>query len=1132
MAIDTSFLDAPDEVDTSFLDDPDEIDTSFLDAPESRPNVTIGNALSGAGKLLEGDMVSGALSAVPGFGPILSAGYRGYQNWDEQTEDEKASFKGITVPAAGTALAAPFLGPSVLGGGIAGGLKATGASMLLGAGGRTAASMAEGEDFGDALYQSTVESPGMAAFDAALGPVGFGAYSKIAGAVTPTAVKTGLRTTGSAAKDKLLRLKDDGLGPLHRGIETVFDKGGEYIFDPVARALTAGKRRVVGEDTIKRATSWLASKGALNTRKIKYQEGTVSPTGFDSPVVVEDPFAGDLIEAAIENQRQIVGASEELAGGDAGKIYKQIQDDIATNEKILRKKMPKDPTEAAILKQEQIAAKEALDALKETKKDFQIAEFGSELDPTGSRINPGSAPEPQPASPKRVISEQQEQATATREEVGRITRGEVPSLRAASPVLAKLARESEGATATLAESGARSFIHRAQIIQAIEGKGGQRLKQTLGKVQGEEKASKIFLALNERDPAAQKKLLAALSDEGQQAFHEIANLMDTMLRTKRKAGIKQVISQKQLKDLLMEGRKVSPEKLEKFKLANDLGDEWTVENVELLMKLSRSPNAKGMMDTAYRMGARVLDTGDVLMDLLKRESYVPHLKAKSMTDESLREMVLRNKPELKFDKEKLNDILKNVGQRDITEFSRPVGNLADIETDIEVVLLQMLQDDAMTIANAAAWGGVPTRVLKAEAGDHASGLGHMGEAASKLDAYLPDDWRRKATNQALTRAYQKEVTEESKLLRRGTRLISDIALTQSFLTSMTEVGKSIWAVGGPRAWARGVAYINDNPHLTGLFEEFGAVQAPVAELLKKHIDQAGGRGMPLELMGKMERWLRGPGSYGNVDVIVRNAQQFGDLMQAAIKSGEKVEFTPRMLKEASEIFPTMSPRAAAERLGTEWIAGNGSLGRELMGEGLQNLVRRQFYTTAIGFIGDSMQSSAGAVALQYKPFLLQALKHIGNDVVQPMYQGAKTGDMDLMGMGVNRLAGIAAYSAAPVAAAQLIKDGISGRWGEDDYAEKYLGRVLKLYAGTTLGIAGDAAAAGVQLASGSTRGVSDLLQIPAASIGGGVFEDVLSITHGNAPAGVRGAINLGAGLVDPRLGWLKGTSNVIRNAED
>jgi hypothetical protein len=1137
MAIDTSFLDAPDEVDTSFLDDPDEIDTSFLDAPESRPNVTIGNALSGARKLLpqtDGGFYQGV------FGPILGTAMSAAAYWDDQTEDEKASTKGITAPALATAAAAPFLGPSVLGGGIAGGLKATGLSMLLGAGGRTAASMAEGEDFGDALYQSTVESPGMAAFDAALGPVGFGAYSKIAGAVTPTAVKTGLRTTGSAAKDKLLGLKDTSLDLLHRGTETVFDKGGEYIFDPVARALTAGKRRVAGEDTIKRATSWLASKGALNTRKIKYQEGTVSPTGFDSPVVVEDPFAGDLIDRAVENRKRIFGAADELDDAESAKLYRQINDDIKENERILKARKPKDPTEAAILKQQKQDAAEALKALKEQKKQFQIEKFGAELDPTGKPTGTKSAPdaEPPPLTPKRVISQNQEAAEETRGMFRDFFMGGIASMRAASPALARLAQSSEGALSDLAASGGRAFIFRTQVLQAVEGKGGQRLKQILKNVHGEEKASKIFLALNERDPAAQKKLLAALSDEGQQAFHEIANLMDTMWRTKRKAGIKQVISQKQLKDLLMEGRKVSPEKLEKFKLANELGDEWTVENVQLLMKYVNDPASKAFIDTAYRLGAEGAETGGIIMDLLKRESYVPHFKAKSMDDASLRQLILRNNPELTLEPRKVDEILKNMGQRNITEYSRPVGNLKDIETDIEVVLLQMLEDDAMTIANAASFGGTPGRALRSDSGDFSGGLGQIGEAGVRLKASLPEGLERDATNQALTRIYQKEVGQEAKHKRALTRTVSNLALTQSALTSMTEVGKSLWTVGGPRAWARGVAYVNDNPHLAGLFEEFGATQAPIMDLIARESTTLGkfaddtARGMPMELMGRMERWLRGPGGYGNVDVIVRNAQKAGDLMQAAIKSGEKVEFTPRMLKEASEIFPTMSPHAAADRLGTEWIAGNGSLGRELIGEGLQNLVRRQFYTTQIGLIGEAMQGSGGAIITQYKPFMIQATKHVWNDIVQPIAQGARTGDMDLMGMGVNRLAGLAAYSIPPVMASQLIKDGISGRWGEDDYAEKYLMRVMKLYTGTTTGMFGDAVSATVQLGTGSTRGIEDITQIPALSIGSGLVKDLARGTfQGDIPAAIRGFSNLGAATIDPRLGYLKGGANLAKNLD-
>jgi len=93
-------------------------------------------------------------------------------------------------------------------------------------------------------------------------------------------------------------------------------------------------------------------------------------------------------------------------------------------------------------------------------------------------------------------------------------------------------------------------------------------------------------------------------------------------------------------------------------------------------------------------------------------------------------------------------------------------------------------------------------------------------------------------------------------------------------------------------------------------------------------------------------------------------------------------------------------------------------------------------------------------------------------------------------------------------------------------------RVMKLYTGTTTGMFGDAVSATVQLGTGSTRGIEDITQIPALSIGSGLAQDLSrGLTQGDIPAAIRGFSNLGAATIDPRLGYLKGGANLAKNLD-
>ena len=1149
---------------------PDRLSQLPDEAPAG-PEVSWGNAWSGAQKLLdhgEGPMgwASKAMAADPtGAGKIASLAYRGYSNWDDQTEDEKASYRGVTAPAAASALLSPIIAPAKGAGALAVG-GYTLAQMALGAGVRTAANIAEGDELGDAVYDATIGSPGAAAFDAVLGPVGSGKYSELAGALNDyTGGQAGgalLNAGGVAVRGAkslgrgTLEVADGIAGGTKFVAKTItpqvardtWDKawvevgkgvgwGGKQIRDMRSAYVESGTLRnlrgrkhgsiIGGHDPLGEFLHRVGERGYLDSSQGRYHADGV-PVNAN---LQRGDSAGDIapsdsvyspgqISEAVRLRTAIEQELDDLPIVATRKKRNQL---IAANQaerKRIRDYKKTDDYKKRS-KEEKKAIREGLEKnLAEMKETLE--KFNEENFPGGKFAYGGEGQRWTPNDPLAELPElpsHHETAARITSTVGDFLRGDVPSARSAVVLLKNAAA---GDTAAASELGSMAIHAREGALRGVEAQAKREVYEALQIPDADDlKTRLVTKVLRTKTPEQLEKLLednpAANKDTLMESVAKVRQMQDKIFWTKRAAGVKQDISVPELLDRILvesDTKKLTQEAIDGWleqQSMKDLIGVWTPEYLTRLNKLANNPRGAAFIKEAE--GNEYLnDSGSLILDVLHRRDY-GFRELRKRTDETTEEMLKRTHPAM--DPAEMEVMLKNQGQRDIKEFTRRAKNADDFTDDLEKILITQVTDDAATIANAAGFGGQTAPLRSAANSGQGGRLGEVGSTFGRLINELPKGPAKDSADMAATRMYQREVGEDAKRYRNLSSMVSNSFLTKSALTSATEVGKSIWAVGGIRAWARGKAYVSQHPELMDLFEDYGAKRAPIVQLLVQSqgdVSRLGDApGLPMELMGRVEEWLRSGGSVGSIDMIVRTAEKAGKVLK------DRGDFDRRLLREASEIFPTKTPEQAAEYLGTQWNSTSNSMGlpAALVGEGVANLARRHFYTTSTGFAAEAMQTPGGAVAVQYKPFLVAAMRHLKTDIFDVLREAHQHKDAGLRNLGLNRLAGLLAYTMPAATGAVLIGDVIDGRMFTDpDYTDKVMGRVFQKYAATAGGGAGEIVS---KVAGGQ---VEDLFEIPLVGfLGQAVGGTAEAVTEGDISKGV-GALSTALSAFDPRVNWI------------
>ena len=628
--------------------------------------------------------------------------------------------------------------------------------------------------------------------------------------------------------------------------------------------------------------------------------------------------------------------------------------------------------------------------------------------------------------------------------------------------------------------------------------------------------SAFFLALD-GDEAAEK----SLKEGSQEALRLMRGLMKQTHDMKVRAGVKQSVDMDTLGFIFSEEGKEYLGKLQAGTLsgAKVLPDALNEKAFRRLAGADRDRFAQVARDMGLQPDPKA--PGKILLPVLPRENYAPHItKPYPRAYYENPEGFLKERYPGKSAAE-IDQMVNGGGRRAIMSYARFGDELDNLETDIPRMLESMMRNDGEMIANAATWGGDEALAMASAFGDFAASSKPVGNAANAFLNALPTGKAKEAARAMMTRKYNKEVSEMSRMGRTLTGGVSNSLLTYAGLTSLAETHKGLWAVGGLKAAMKGRAYVADvgQSNIDELWAQSGAATNPVADLvsnitsrerqsvlgaLKKQSKFAAGweATEPLEIMARTERALRETVSYGNLDFIrttAKRAAAQADTWEKAGKSGPR--FSKRVMKEASEIFPAeTSGEAAAARLATEFKASGGKMSKDIYMEGIGNLTQRQFYTTAVGFIGDAMKSSGGSVLFQYKPFLLQAGKHFYQDIIDPIIKGSKPSNWGsgLATLGYGRLARAVPAAGAAAGASSGLRLAAQGRFyrPEEENKEAFIRRTMDLIGGN-LGLQGEALAAFVEAAfMGDTRRAADQLgSVPVLSVLSDVASGVVDTTY-------------------------------------
>lgn len=652
--------------------------------------------------------------------------------------------------------------------------------------------------------------------------------------------------------------------------------------------------------------------------------------------------------------------------------------------------------------------------------------------------------------------------------------------------------------------------------------------------EGKHQASRLFLALD-GDEAVEK----TLSEGSQAALKDLRELFKSAHGMNVRAGRLERIDLDHLRDLFLPE---NAETLNRIRVTEALTgvqilpQNLTLESVEALGKISNNTafaeraTELGLVSGAMQKEGGTWHGRTLLVPLLPKKNYVPHQRVALPEEAKARPEEYYRAENPHATSAEIDAMVHGGGNKTIFAHQRTGDDLTSIETNIPVLLEDFIRQESDLIGTVAAWGGREESAIRAGFGDYAGSLGNVPDSSQRIFHALPEGPQKEAFRLMLTRRMNMEVNQLSPVVRGITGTVSNMFLPYASITSMSELHKSLWSQGGVRGFIKGRARVSDigYENVNRLYQRSGAAQAPVYEVIsgvarsemkkvssdQRVLARLWQATSPMEAMRKAENFLREQGSYGNIDFIFttarRAAEQLGersnlplsaDLSKLGRSTGRRTKENPyslRVLKEASEIFPAeSSPRAAADRLATEFTATGGKISEDIYLEGIQHLTRRQFYTTAIGFVGDSFKSGVGAVATQYRPFMVKALDHFRADIVDPIVRGVQNPGSGLLTLGLTRLGTAVPTAFGTAAGSALTRSLVSGRMHfrtDEDFRADLERRIIDLWAGSLGGIGAEGGFASLELAGGKPQRFLDFFtSFPAESAIKGNIEDAVSV---------------------------------------
>ena len=1119
---------------------------------DGRRDVTFGNAFSALGKFVG-----------PGE---FTEDYQFKQA--ELTPDELASTRGITAPVAATLALAPYTLPASIGT-----ASAMGVGWLTDRAIDTSMRVASGDDFGDAITESVTSPWGL------LGAAGGGLTGLKALGGTVLDQVPQIATKNYSGKQVLTDLinaglakqptpvKGYGVGAMaeraaNRGwLDSNSKWGNAGAYREGAIAGNAEEAGIARELEIQRLRDELTASGEIGSTPLPASSQSYVPELMDTARRTQDELSAAIDEVPHVRYQQTLRANED-----------KIAEIEAAKRALPNLERPKKKggklTKAQAAKNGKIkAARARYDAELKVQKGYRdsVADAGSpgpSVVPYAAKSATGKWATFKEWFTKKQGSEAQHSAEI-RETFADVFRPHAKEgssgLRSGVGSMKMLGKDPDkagwfmrqiqkrypGASVNpaireVAQLGERSFHNREAIFRAVQGSARrdfQEARKALPDVLNAEQEELLYQALRSADPA---EVIAASDQPWAQSFlgpvTQIRDMQERLLMTARAAGVKQDVGVSDLigriaaeADAAAKGKRppLTQQQIDDWFETQglDKGPQWTPENLESLAELMKQNGGKAAIKEAGEMGFEVTDTGSFVMDILRRQDYGFRAMRKP-TGDTVMGALQKQHPEKSV--EEIESMLSNMGQRRRKAFARDnqLDDDDEMLKELETYILSDLADQSTVIANSAAWNGTLDGMILSEQGGRLQKAGQVGvRLAGALDE---GSAAQGAVRDAINRQYQKEVAPSAKIPRAGAAIASRMVLGKVAITSLTELGKAAWTIGGPRAAVRGLAYVNAHPQLKPIFETGGAQTAPIVDLLRSAIDEAnpgellkksGGRfgsGIPMNMMASVERWLRGPGSYGSIDYMVTTAERAGKEMAG--------DFSGVTLQKAKEIFPNLSPQQAAMRLATEWNASGaaGTLPLATFEEGVGHLARRQYYSTSAGMIGESMKSPVGAAVMQYKQYPIQAAKHIKSDIIDVIGEGVRTGDSELQKLGYSRLVNLAMFTCTAATAGRLVKDVMSAKmFADEKYTDRVTSRIFDDCISTATG------GFGQTIASAARGNIKDVIIPPALDVPASAASGLAS---GDLAEFVRAGGMLAGGLLDARIPLATDASaNIIKN---
>ena len=374
------------------------------------------------------------------------------------------------------------------------------------------------------------------------------------------------------------------------------------------------------------------------------------------------------------------------------------------------------------------------------------------------------------------------------------------------------------------------------------------------------------------------------------------------------------------------------------------------------------------------------------------------------------------------------------------------------EQDVMKLATEMIDRDSRVVTTNAIWGNGPL------VADTITDMVSMPQGARDMLAGVHATGDMQAY-QAFRSVLKERFAPGGDDIGRAMKLIrqfgSNAMLTKNWVLQLSEVSKSAaYGADGPAAMGVGAK----------LVDQMGGRWAARSGAITSNLDElVGEQYMRTALTfkihpAKLARWsdevTRRTSAYsalGTVQTVAERAAKEAE----AIASGRLRAHSGAILKQAAEILPNRpSARAAAEELASAWSEAAGAAGRNAKGlvqlperlyeEGVRELVTRWHYQTGAGMIMPAMRNPGVATALQYRAFMVQAQSHFKDDVIKPILNGVRNGDVSLAHLGMTRLIRSLGYSTGTQGAAIIFRDLISMRdeRSEDELTDKVFNEVL------------------------------------------------------------------------------------------